>query len=184
VQTEVVTLDADARPDGRMEKMAAHRPPGQAHLAFSVLLESPDDRVLLQRRADGKHHFRGAWANTCCSHPAPDEPLVAAARRRLREELGLEADLELECWGAFWYRAVDEDSGLVEVEYDVVVRGRLDEGTALAPDPAEVAETAWVSWSDAMALAVDDEVVAAPWLAKVLHTASGAREPLPDWLPC
>lgn len=180
---EVVTLDADARPDGRMEKLAAHRAPGQAHLAFSVLLTAPDGRVLLQRRSPAKHHFRGAWANTCCSHPSPDESVTAAARRRLREELGLTADIDLECWNAFWYRATDEESGLVEVEYDVVVRGELDPSTPLDPDPDEVAETAWMSWDDAMDVAARDEVPAAPWMEQVLHVAAGPREPLPEWIP-
>ncbi len=48
------------------------------------------DTVLIQRRALGKYHTPGLWANTCCTHPHWDEPPEACALRRLREELGIE----------------------------------------------------------------------------------------------
>src|SRR5690606_6812863 len=69
----VVTAAADLIPtwvDGRLvpfDKLAAHRE-GRRHRAVSVFLLA-DGRVLIQRRAMGKYHTPGLWANTCCTHP-------------------------------------------------------------------------------------------------------------------
>jgi isopentenyl-diphosphate delta-isomerase len=169
-EDEVVLLDRQARPIGTSGKLAAHTAPGAAHLAFSVLLHDQHDRVLLQRRAEVKHHFRGRWANTCCSHPRPGEPLLDACWRRLQQELRLDARPDLEVVGAFWYEATDRVSGLIEVEYDVVVVGAIPAGASVEPDPAEIADLRWVARPVAAELAASDH--GAPWLAHVLRVAA------------
>lgn len=169
-QDEVVLLDQDAHPIGSLGKLAAHTPPGAAHLAFSVLLHDAHDLVLLQRRAESKHHFRGRWANTCCSHPRPGEPVLDACWRRLQEELRLDVRPELEVAGAFWYEATDPDSGLVEIEYDVVVVGAMPTGASVDPDPTEIAELRWVDRATATELADGD--LGTPWLGPVLQVAA------------
>ena len=61
---------------------------GLKHKAVSVFVT--DGRaVLIQRRALGKYHTPGLWANTCCTHPRWDEDAAACAVRRLAEELGI-----------------------------------------------------------------------------------------------
>lgn len=117
---EVVLLDDSLTPCGRAPKLAAHQPPGQLHLAFSLVLLDPAGHLLLQRRSGSKHHFRRRWANACCSHPRPGETIVEAARRRADEELGARIARTREI-GRFTYRARDPASGLVEHEHDVVV---------------------------------------------------------------
>jgi isopentenyl-diphosphate Delta-isomerase len=167
---DVVVVDAHGRPAGRAEKLAAHAAPGMPHLAFSVVLFDAAGRLLLQRRAEGKYHFAGQWSNACCSHPRPGEDVVAAAHRRLAEELGVSTPA-LERVGAFWYRAEDAASGLVEHEYDVVLRGDHDGGCT--PDALEVAETAWVTPARAREFTVRSPEMVTPWLAQVLEVALG-----------
>lgn len=135
----VVTVDERDRATGRMEKLAAHRH-GVLHRAFSVFVFDAGGRLLLQRRASGKYHSANLWSNTCCSHPRPGETVLAAARRRLLEEMGLDCPLRV-VFG-FVYRAA-LDSGLVEHEYDHVIVGRFD--GAPAPDPSEVRDWRWES---------------------------------------
>jgi isopentenyl-diphosphate delta-isomerase len=131
-------------PDGSViasaPKLEAHQSPGSLHLAFSVFLYRPDGALLLQRRALGKYHFPGVWANACCSHPQPGDDLVGSAERRVKEELGVSCALREV--GVFTYRATCVASGLVEHERDHVFVGRCD--GALSPDPDEVAELAFV----------------------------------------
>jgi isopentenyl-diphosphate delta-isomerase len=134
----VILVDNRDAPIGTAEKLAAHRA-GRLHRAFSVFVLSPRGEVLLQRRAQGKYHSGGLWSNTCCSHPRPGESTVEAARRRLREEMGFDCDLETAC--SFVYRA-EVGGGLVEHEYDHIFLGHWD-GTP-TPDPAEVEEWRWV----------------------------------------
>jgi isopentenyl-diphosphate delta-isomerase len=173
---EVVLLDADAGVVGAMDKLAAHRR-GMRHLAFSVMLRDDDGGILLQRRAPSKYHFAGRWSNACCSHPRPGEPVTAAAPRRVREELGVACG-SLTVAGAFWYRAEDPSSGLVEHEYDVVLVGRAEAVTTYAPDPDEIDDLQLVqpgALRDAMARRPQQFT---PWLAQVLDVTDGGGAPV------
>lgn len=137
IETMLIAVDTDDRETGRVEKMTAHRR-GILHRAFSIFVFDEADRLLLQRRARGKYHSGGRWSNTCCSHPRAGEPLLAAAHRRLQEEMGFDCPLE-RVFG-FVYRAT-LDRGLVEHEYDHVIAGRF-RGTP-TPDVLEVDDWRW-----------------------------------------
>ena len=138
---EVVLVDDDDITIGRCEKLAAHLTPGLRHRAFSVVLFDEHDRLLLQRRAASKYHFGGRWSNSCCGHPRPGEDIIAAAGRRVAEELGVHVVLnEI---SRFEYRAEDPASGLVEHEIDHVMRGSAF-GARLGPDPAEIDAWHWI----------------------------------------
>lgn len=167
----VVTVDEAGRPAGTMPKLAAHEGAGVLHRAFSVFLFDDDGRVLLQRRADDKHHFRGRWSNTCCSHPLPGESVTEAASRRLSEELGIEA--EAREVGSFTYRAQDPDSGLVEVEFDHVLVGRHQ--GEIAPDPAEVGAVRWMDVDELRRTIATDPDAFTPWLPLALDVLDANR---------
>ena len=153
-----------------MGKLDAHASPGVLHRAFSVFLFDRRGRLLLQRRSEQKHHFRGRWSNTCCSHPRPGETVAAGATRRLREELGISASVREV--GSFTYRAADPDSGLVEVEFDHVLVGRHDGGAD--PDPAEVGEVRWVALADLRRQLLADREAFTPWLPLALEVVDRA----------
>lgn len=163
----VVLVDAAGTPIGAAEKLSAHQPPGRLHAAFSVFLFDPDGRVLLQRRADAKHHFAGRWSNACCSHPRPGEELLAAGRRRLGEELGLDAALTAA--GRFTYRAADPVSGLVEHELDHVLVGVTEDDPS--PDPDEVGDWARVDLLSLHSRLGREPDRFTPWLAPALDLA-------------
>ena len=120
----VVLVDEQDRPLGTAAKLEAHQSGGRLHRAFSVFIFDSAGRMLLQRRGAGKYHFGGLWTNACCSHPQRDEPVVEAARPRLREEFGFDAELTPAF--TFIYRATDPASGLTEHEFDHVFFGRFD----------------------------------------------------------
>jgi isopentenyl-diphosphate delta-isomerase len=114
-ELESVTLvDPDDNAIGSCGKIAAHRD-GRLHRAFSILITNPAGELLLQKRAARKYHFAKRWSNTCCGHPRPGEQTLAAAHRRLGEELGFSAPLEEVA--QLQYRAVDTNSGLIEHEH-------------------------------------------------------------------
>src|ERR1700741_3311561 len=136
---DVVLVDADDQEIGRTEKLAAHRS-GALHRAFSIFVFDEEGRVLLQRRACGKYHSGGLWSNTCCGHPLPDEDVAVGARRRLREEMGI--DCALTPVSRFTYRA-ELEGGLVEHEIGHVLTGTWS--GAPSPDPTEVEEWRWVA---------------------------------------
>ena len=138
-EERVVLVDPQDRPIGTAPKLAAHRE-GRLHRAVSVVIRDRAGRFLLQKRHRSKYHSGGLWTNTCCSQPRPGEPVRDAARRRLVEEMGIEA--ELEPLLTTIYRA-ELDNGLVEHEL-VHVFGAVYEGP-VRPDPAEAEGFAWVT---------------------------------------
>lgn len=142
----VLLVDENDRELGSAPKGRVHRT-GERHRAVSVFLFDDHGRTLLQRRADAKYHSPGLWSNTCCGHPRPGETPLVAAKRRLREEMGIEC--ELTHVATFEYRA-DVGQGLLEHEVDHVYRGTFT--GAPSPDPSEVGD--W-EWKDLDALAAD-----------------------------
>ena len=90
---DIVLVDADDRAIGVAPRRTVHLL-GLRHRAFSILLTDDIGRLLLQRRAASKYHSGGLWANSCCGHPRPGEPVHDAAARRVYEELGVHAVLK------------------------------------------------------------------------------------------
>ena len=131
---QVVLVDQEDREVGTTSKLQAHRR-GQLHRAVSVLVCDSKGAFLLQRRALQKYHSPGLWSNSCCGHPRPGEATLAAASRRLREEMGVDCPLEFAL--AFSYRAA-LGRGMTEHEIDHVFVGECDD--APSPDPLEVSE--------------------------------------------
>jgi isopentenyl-diphosphate delta-isomerase len=92
---------------GVVSKEEAHRT-GCLHRAISVLIFNEKGEWLIQKRADDKYHSAGLWANTCCSHPFPNETNVSASNRRLKEEVGMIADLN-KAFSFKYYVILDND---------------------------------------------------------------------------
>ena len=168
---KVELLDpVDERTIGSVDKLAAHRD-GAYHRAISVLLVDGERRHILQRRAAGKYHCAGLWANACCSHPAPGELSAAATERRLAEEMGVAPPLYR--LGVIRYSAAvpalphlaNSDGNLIESERVALYCGRADD--SLAPNPLEVSETMALSQADALDMPAASQ---APWLRLYLRT--------------
>lgn len=124
-----------------VEKLEAHRR-GLRHKAVSVFVLHGEE-VLIQRRALGKYHTPGLWANTCCTHPRWGESGADCARRRLDEELGI-TGLALQPRGQVEYRA-DVGGGLIEHEVVEVFVARVARRIIPRPNPEEVMAVDWVS---------------------------------------
>ena len=106
---ELILVDRDDREIGFASKANAHDGDGVLHRAFSLFLFDDDGRLLLQQRAPDKRLWGGYWSNSCCSHPRRGESLEVATRRRLRDELNFETELEHVYW--FCYQASFGDAG-------------------------------------------------------------------------
>jgi len=124
-----------------VEKLQAHVD-GVLHLAVSVFVFD-GEHLLVQRRAAGKYHFGGQWANTCCSHPHWDEPIDVCAERRLSEELGF--TLPLTRHQTIDYKA-SVGSGLEEHERVTLFSAQADRNKlAIVPNPDEVDAVRWMT---------------------------------------
>ncbi|RYD55082.1 MAG: isopentenyl-diphosphate Delta-isomerase [Sphingobacteriales bacterium] len=139
---QVITVNEQDAWTGTMEKLQAHKE-GVLHRAFSVFVLNDKNEMLLQQRALDKYHSGGLWTNACCSHPAPGEGTIAAAHRRLMEEMGFDCDLqplfELK------YKA-DVGGGLTEHEYDHIYMGVYS--GEVTPNAEEVADYRYIAMDD------------------------------------
>lgn len=133
MQDLVVLVDTKDREVGFMDKMEAHQK-GLLHRAFSVLIFNSENQFLIQRRADTKYHSAGLWSNTCCSHPAPEETILNACHRRLKEEMGLTCEALTDLYH-FIYK-VEFENHLSEHELDHVIIGYSDSKPLLNPNEA------------------------------------------------
>ncbi|MBA3664235.1 MAG: isopentenyl-diphosphate Delta-isomerase [Bacteroidetes bacterium] len=140
MEEQVILIDENDVQIGLCGKLLAHES-GQLHRAISVFIFNQKNEMLLQRRAQTKYHSGGLWTNACCSHPRPGESIEKAAQRRLKEEMGIEADSLFYAFH-FIYKA-KLDKGLTEHELDHVFIGKTDEQPK--PDPAEVCEYKYLS---------------------------------------
>ncbi len=138
----VVLVDDQDREIGTEEKLKAHLS-GKLHRAISIFIFNDNQEMLLQQRALSKYHSGGLWSNSCCSHPRPGETPLAAATRRLKEEMGIECELQKAFH--FIYKA-PLDNNLKEFEFDHVFVGHFNGEPVL--NPQEACAWKWVGFSD------------------------------------
>ena len=139
MEEHVILVDETDCAIGSQEKLAAHKK-GLLHRAFSIFIFNTQGELLLQKRAASKYHSAGLWANTCCSHPSPGEDVLAAAHRRLKEEMGFDCDLKPV--GHLLYKTAF-DNGLTEHEFDHLFVGVY--AGEITSDIHEVEEWKWIS---------------------------------------
>lgn len=137
MEEQLILVDQSDQVVGYAGKIDTHRR-GLLHRAFSILIYNTAGEMLLQKRAPGKYHSGGLWTNACCSHPLKGAGFSTCLHRRLREEMGI--DCELDFAFSFIYKA-EFENGLIEHELDHVYTGLYD--GEVKPDPSEVGDYKW-----------------------------------------
>lgn len=140
-------------------KLAAHNSDTKLHRAFSVFLFNSKGELLLQQRALTKKTWPGVWSNSACGHVMLHESLEAAARRRLKHELGLTVGKLHLVLPDFRYRA--EKDGVIENELCPVLVARTD--IQPRPNRSEVNDIRWVAWGEFITEVADPVNGFSPW---------------------
>ena len=140
----VVLVDEQNNPIGTADKNTVHTQHTPLHRAFSLFLFNSKKQLLLTKRAATKKTFPGVWTNTVCGHLAPEESPVDAAKRRLKDGLGIEG-AEVKEVAPYRYRFMDKN-GIVENEICPILVSYFD-GDPM-PSPSEVDEWKWMDWQE------------------------------------
>lgn len=165
----VTLVDAKGNPTGYEEKIEAHLR-GDLHLAFSLMIvrrHRDNIEYLLQRRARDKYHSGGLWANTCCSHPFPNESIENAAQRRVSEELGIRDLPGLTNIGQIYYKH-SLDNNMIEHEYDNIVVTEVDD-IMWQPNPDEVMAVKWWQENEIEKSLSQQSKIFAAWFPQVFE---------------
>lgn len=163
----VTLVDKQGNPTGYAEKMEAHLN-GQLHLAFSLMITRRNNggvEYLLQRRAKDKYHSGGLWANTCCSHPLPNEKVEIAAHRRVAEELGISEMPQVSTIGQIYYKHA-LDNNMIEHELDNIVVAEVDD-ILWQPNPNEVMSVQWWRENEIVKCLAQEPSIFAAWFGQV-----------------
>jgi len=167
---KVILVDQQDQPIGVEEKIRAHQL-GLCHRAFSIFIfrkNHNQTELLLQKRQKDKYHCGGLWTNTCCGHPRPEENIIVAGSRRLKEEMGFNVDLNEV--GAFHY-VTKLDNGLIENEYDHVLVGDYSD-QIIKSNEQEVEDFQWMDLDTLKNDLKAHPKKYTPWFEKALNKVS------------
>lgn len=140
---ELILVNEKDEEIGFLDKASCHQQQGTLHRAFSLFIFNDRGELLLQQRSGEKPLWPLFWSNSCCSHPRRGESMALATRRRLRQELGL--NTELEYVYKFQYQAQFDEGG-AEHELCWVFLGRCND--APSANPHEISAWRFISVSD------------------------------------
>jgi isopentenyl-diphosphate Delta-isomerase len=140
----VVLVDEKNNVVGTAPKATVHTTHTPLHRGFSVFLFNDKHEVLVTQRALSKKTFAGVWSNSFCGHPAPDERVEEAAKRRAKLELGIST---MKVHMTLQYRYCHADAhGIVENEVCPIMIATTSDHPK--PNPDEIEGMHWVPWSE------------------------------------
>lgn len=145
---QIVFVGEDGTPTGETgPKLASHNANTKLHLAFSCyIFRKSDNKFLLARRAASKKVWPGVWTNSFCGHPMPGEKMEDALQRRGKFELGLNNLESIKCVLPSYRYTTPPYNGIIENEFCPVFVAYTDDEPK--PNPDEVEEYIWVTWSE------------------------------------
>ncbi len=116
-------------------------------------------QLLITRRAHTKKTFPGVWTNSVCGHPGPDEDIVSAAKRRLKDELGIDG-IDVHEVSPYRYTCSDIH-GIVENEICPILVANADVKPKI--NSKEVADWKWINWDDFLKETMQNPTSYSPW---------------------
>ena len=145
---------------------------GLLHRAVAVLVIRSSGKVVLQQRSKHDRWHPGLWTISCTGHVKKGESYIKAARRELREELGLGASLRL---AKKYLLPPISARGLTEHEWVTLYVCRTD--SVCTVDPVELEGVREASESELWTM-VDDGPLTPD--AKLILTDYLGSRPSPD----
>ena len=127
-----------------MPKEKVHTFTTPLHRGFSLFIFNRNGDLLVTQRAATKKTFPDVWTNTVCGHPAPDEDVVSAAKRRLKDEMGITSG-DIKIVSPYRYKFADVH-GILENEICPILVGHTHEEPSV--NLHEVKAWRWMPWRE------------------------------------
>lgn len=162
---ETLTLvDENDNEIGKETREKCHFGKGKMHRAIAVFLFNDKNQMLLQQRSQKELLWPGYWDCTVATHVYPDETYEEAARRGLKQELGISATVDKIL--AFTYFAPFGKHA--ENEYCALLVGKYN--GAVAPNLNKVSDFDFVSLKELSVEMTRKEKRYTPWFKIALET--------------
>ena len=158
-------LDEYGNPSGKTKERAAVHRDGNLHRTVHIWIarrsqETGRIQILMQKRSDQKDSYPGCYDISAAGHVPAGEGYLAAARRELLEELGIEAsesDLEF----LFFHKGYAENffcgSPFRNYEYSAVYLYRKPvTAETLLLQKEEVSAVCWMNYGDVLLKVLGD----------------------------
>lgn len=156
---QVILVDEDNNQIGVADKETVHTTHTPLHRAFSLFLFNVQKQLLVTQRALSKKTFPGAWTNSVCGHVSPEEQTIDAVKRRVKDELHIEAS-DIKEIAPYRYKFSDKN-GIVENEICPIFIGKTNEDPK--PNKSEVEAWKWVDWKEFLETIQTHPGTYSPW---------------------
>lgn len=158
----LIVTDKNGNKQGLATREECHTGGGRIHLAFLAFVINFKGKVLLTKRGKNKSLWPQVWDASTVSHVLPGETVERAARRRGREELGI--DVEFKDKSAFYYSEKYKNGA--ENEYCHILIGVSN----LKPEgnPVEIDAVKFLTFSELKKEIKNNPDIYTPWLKLAL----------------
>lgn len=113
---------------------------GIHHRLVRVILRDEKSRILIQQRSETKKSYPGRWTDSASGHVDEGETYETAVHREMKEEIGIETDLEF--LGKFLL--VGHQRGVDVPVFNGVFEGTVASSTEIHFATDEVSQVQWV----------------------------------------
>jgi isopentenyl-diphosphate Delta-isomerase len=157
-------FDSSGHPQHRAKPRFEAHHCGLWHRTVHVWIVNGTGMLLFQKRSLSKESFPGLWDVSAAGHVSAGEPLVAAARREVFQELGVRvADAELGFLFTTKTSSVQREGTFVDNEFNHVYAVRRDVSIGeLTLQESEVADAQYVPCGELRRLAESGDPAFAP----------------------
>ncbi len=162
----LITTDKEGKPIGQATRKVCHEGKGRTHLAFLAFLLDEDNNIYLQKRSLQKSLWDGYWDASVVSHVLPGESVEQAAKRRGKEELGV--DVTFKNLGGFYYFA--KYNGNCENEYCHLLIGKTT--APISHNPVEIEQVRKIKLTELKKELNTKNTHFTPWLRLALEKFS------------
>ncbi|MBI4991358.1 NUDIX domain-containing protein [Candidatus Gottesmanbacteria bacterium] len=159
----LITSDKNGNRIGLATREECHKGDGKTHLAFMALVVDKEKKIILTKRSKKKSLWGGFWDASVVSHVLSNETPQQAAKRRGKEELGIEADFQ--DLGAFYYFAKYGEN--CENEYCHVLVGESSKEVEF--NPVEIEKIRKISLEELTKEIKNNPEIFTPWLKLALE---------------
>ncbi len=142
-------VDENDKPISAMSIKEAHEK-SATHRIVRVMVENPKNKkILLQKRSTQMDTWPDCWDNSAAGHVDAGEDYFTAAKRELREEIGIQTE-KLEELGSY-YSEDDRGDGIIVKRFNKVYR-LFSEVDNFNIDKSEVSEVHWFTLEEIKSL--------------------------------